>query len=298
MSDDGAVPWRELLPETVAALAAAGIDPPDQEARWLVGEAAGLDGAELVLGLDEPATVGGVRRLDAMVARRAEGEPLQYVLGHWGFRTLDLLVDQRVLIPRPETEQGVTGALDELDRLAAEPDHDVPVRVADLGTGSGAIALAIAVERPRALVWATDAHEAAVAVARANLAGVGRAGARVTLAVGDWFEALPPELAGSLDLVVSNPPYVPADARLPRAVADWEPASALVPGPTGLEALEHLVDRAGAWLRPGGALMVELSPEQVGPVGAMADDAGLVVARTVPDLAGRPRAVVARRPLS
>ena len=143
--------------------------------------------------LDDPLTEGAMARYDDMVARRAAGEPLQYVLGHWGFRHLDLMVNRRVLIPRPETEQVVEVALAELDRLGG---RDVPTTVVDLGTGSGAIALAVATERVRTTVWATDASEAALAVARANLAGVGRAGARVTMVAGDWFGALPAELRG------------------------------------------------------------------------------------------------------
>src|SRR5688500_2404619 len=154
-----------------------------------------------------------------MVERRAAGEPLQYVLGAWGFRSLDLYVDRRVLIPRPETEQVVEVALAELRALgAAKP------LVVDLGTGSGAIALSIAPEVPTSQVWATDASPAALAVARANLAGIGRAAARVRLEHGSWFAALPKLLQGRVDMVISNPPYVADGDTLPPEVADWEPA--------------------------------------------------------------------------
>lgn len=288
--DGGAtVPWRALLAETAARLGGAGIRAADQEARWIVEVVTGCSGAELVLALDDPATVRGVAHLDALVARRIGGEPIQHVLGSWGFRTLDLRCDRRALIPRPETEQVVEFALEELDALAAESP-----RVADLGTGSGAIALSVAVERPAARVWAGDVSADALAVARANLAGIGHAGTRVTLVEGSWFDALPRDLQGTLDLVISNPPYVAAADPLPAEVADWEPVGALVPGPTGLEAIEEIVAGAPVWLRRPGALVVELAPSQADDAIARAHAAGFADAHVAPDLTGRPRALVAR----
>src|SRR5690606_8291102 len=137
--------------------------------------------------LDELVTVGGVSRLDAMVARRLAGEPVQYVLGSWAFRTLDLLCDPRVLIPRPETEQVVGHALDVLDRIRrSRADRHRPV-VVDLGSGSGAIGLSIVAERPGTEAWLTDASPDAVAVTRANLAGLGMAGSTVHVVEGSWF---------------------------------------------------------------------------------------------------------------
>jgi release factor glutamine methyltransferase len=234
-----------------------------------------------------------VARFDAVLGRRLAGEPLQYALGRWSFRRLDLLVDRRVLIPRPETEVVVDHALAELDGLGAGPAGRVAV---DLGTGSGAIALSLAVERPGLVVWATDVSEAALDVARANLAGTGRAGTRVRLAIGSWFDALPAELAGRIDLVVANPPYVATGETLPHEVAAWEPPGALVAGPTGLEDLQALIDGARRWLAPGGVLVLELAPHQAGSVAARAREAGLVRVRVEPDLSGRPRVLVARRP--
>jgi release factor glutamine methyltransferase len=292
--DGTTLPWRSLLAEATQVLGRCGVDQPAQEARWLVEEASGLEGAELVLGLDDAATVGGVRRLDAMVARRSAGEPLQYVLGHWPFRTLDLMVDRRVLIPRPETEVVAGRALVELDRLAGERPSGQALLVADIGTGSGAIALAIAVERPQTRVWATDASAEALAVARANLVGIGRAATRVVLAEGSWFTALDASLVGKIDLVVSNPPYVAAHEVLPVEVAGWEPASALVSGPTGLEALDALVDEAPTWLAPGGSLVVELAPGQAAAVAERASRRGFAETQVGEDLAGRERLVVAR----
>ena len=213
---------------------------------WIAEQASGGD-------LDVPPTKVAAVHFALMVERRAAGEPLQYVLGSWGFRELDLWVDGRVLIPRPETEQVVEHAL----RFARETLESVPVlRVADLGTGSGAIALSLAAELPlgRVEVWATDVSEDALAVTRANLAGIGRAAASVRLVAGDWFEGL----SGSFHLIVSNPPYVADDEVLPPEVSEWEPASALYAGPSGLEVIERIVAGAPAWLAPHGALVLEI----------------------------------------
>jgi release factor glutamine methyltransferase len=293
---EGTVSWRELLAETTARLAAGGADNPPAEARWMVEEASGEEGAELLLALDRPATVRGVAHLDALVGRRLAGEPVQYVLGHWSFRRLDLLCDRRALIPRPETEQVVEAALAALDHaLLGRPDGHRPVAV-DLGTGTGAIALSIAVERPGAEVWGVDASPDAVAVARANLAGLGMAGGRVRLAEGSWFEPLPDHLRGGVDLVVTNPPYVAGHEVLPPEVARWEPADALVPGPTGLEAYDAIIAWLPEWLAPGGAFVAEIGFDQAGEVVERCRAAGLVDVAVEPDLAGLDRAVVARAP--
>ncbi len=291
-AEENGTPWRVFAAEAEARLAAAGVESPEASVRRIVERAAGFEGAEYALGLSEPATERAMGYFDAMVERRLAGEPLQYVLGEWSFRTLDLMVDRRVLIPRPETEQVVEVALAELDALAVTAYDGL--RVADLGTGSGAIALSVAVERPAARVWAADVSADALAVARANLAGVGHAGTRVTLVEGSWFDALPRELQGALDLVISNPPYVAATDPLPAEVADWEPAGALVPGPTGLEAIEEIIAAAPVWLGRPGALVVELAPSQADDAVALARAAGFTDAHVAPDLTGRPRALVAR----
>ncbi len=285
------ITWRELLAEATDRLRAQG---GRDDARRIVEEASGASAVELALVLDDPVTEGGMARYDDMVGRREAGEPLQYVLGHWGFRSLDLMVDSRVLIPRPETEQVVEEALGELDRLGG---RDVATNVVDLGTGSGAIALAIATERVRTSVWATDASDDAIAVARANLVGCGRAAARVTLSVGNWFDALPVELRGNCQLIVSNPPYVAADSDLPAEVAGWEPTSALLAGPDGLDDLRVIIAGAPDWLEPQGVLVCELSPEQAAGAESLAGDCFADV-RTEPDLAGKLRVLVAQRPLA
>jgi len=285
VTSDGTVSWRELLIESSERLDAA------SDARRIVAEAAGVPDRELILHLDEQATVRGVARLDDMVRRRAAGEPLQYVLGRWGFRTLDLMVDRRVLIPRPETERLVDVALAELDLLGGSGR---PTTVVDLGTGSGAIALAVAVARVRTSVWATDTSAEALDVARANLAGIGRAGARVRMEQGWWFDALPDELRGTVDLVVSNPPYVAATAHLPAEVVEWEPADALYSGEDGTDDLRRIIDGAPGWLTDHGALVCELSPEHADAVASYAGERFTEV-RLVDDLTGRARVVVARR---
>src|SRR5690606_3535260 len=263
------------------------------ELRWIVERASGRTPAEQVAALDEPATVREVSFVDQMVARRAAGEPLQYVLGRWAFRTLELMVDRRVLIPRPETEVVAGWGLDALaawDRRhapgAGQP-RPVPVAV-DLGTGSGAIALSLAAERwPHVEVWATDASPDALAVARANLAGLGRRAGVVRLVEGDWFAALPEDLRGRVDLVVTNPPYVAEADELPPEVADWEPRSALLAGPDGLDDIRRIVAEAPTWLAPDGVLVVEIGETHGDAVLALVEAAGFEQATVEPDLAGR-----------
>lgn len=281
--------WRQLRDDAVARLADAGVDDPVQEVRWMAEQASGRDAAAQAAALGSPATEREARAMQRMVERRAAGEPLQHVLGRWGFRTLDLLVDARVLIPRPETEVVAGLAIDALAALG----H--PAVAADLGTGSGAIALSLAAERwPHIEVWATDASADALAVARANLAGLGRRAGVVRLAQGDWYGALPAELRGRLDLVASNPPYVAANDPLPAEVADWEPRDALVPGDTGLEAIEQIVAEAPAWLAREGVLVVEIGETQGAAARRLAEAAGFGDVAVHPDLAGRDRALVAR----
>jgi release factor glutamine methyltransferase len=166
--------------------------------------------------------------------------------------------------------------------------------VADIGTGSGAIALALDAELPDVTVWATDVSAEALDVARANIAGC--AATRVRTSVGSWFDALPDALRGRLELAVSNPPYIAESevADLPGEVADYEPRAALVSGPTGREALEHLLAHARDWLVPGGALVCELAPHQAKTMveRALRQEYAEAFVRT--DLAGRPRVLVAR----
>jgi release factor glutamine methyltransferase len=226
------------------------------------------------------------------------------VLGTWGFRALDVVVDGRALVPRPETEQLVDVALGELGGRSGRDGRRRDRLVAlDLGTGSGVIALSLAHEGPASLeVWATERSLEALALARCNLERLAAdspdAAARVHLRAGSWFEPLPWRLRGEVDLVVSNPPYVARAEweQLDAVVRDHDPYAALVPGPTGLEALAEIVDESFDWLAPGGSLAVELAPWQADEVRGRASARGYADAATHPDLTGRPRFVVARRP--
>jgi release factor glutamine methyltransferase len=285
MPDDGTVTWRELLAQATNRLGDA------NEARWLCEEVYGERGATFQAALGQATTERLVRRFDALLVRRQAGEPLQYVLGSWSFRTIELMVDSRVLIPRPETEVVVGVAL---DCARALPD---PIRAVDLGTGSGAIALALAAELPigSVEVWGTDLSEDALDVARANLAGLGRRGSAVRFVQGSWFDALPVELAGAVNLIVANPPYIaPDDSELDDAVRSWEPHLALFADNHGLAAYETIIADAPRWLAEGGWVVLEIGHRQAAAVSALCISAGMIDVVTHRDLAGLDRVVVAR----
>jgi release factor glutamine methyltransferase len=277
----------------------------DPEARWIVASATGMQAGDLAVRADVSVAPTVFDAVQDMVERRRSGEPLQYVLGTWAFRTLELSVDRRVLIPRPETEQVVSAALDELRMQASSLPEGSRLVAVDLGTGSGAIALSLASEweSPTPLeVWATDTSPGALELVEENLAHLARrapeASRRVRVATGSWFEALPLDHAGQLRLVVSNPPYVSASEweELDPVVRDYEPFAALVPGPTGLEALDGLLHRSMSWLAPGGSLVVELAPGQADHLSNRATELGYVGPEILDDLAGRPRMLVTRSP--
>ena len=277
------VTWRDLYGGAVERLG------DTRTVRWFLEDSSGASWPAV---LDEAVPARSGNYFLSMVRRREAGEPVQYVLGHWAFRQLDLMVDRRVLIPRPETEMVVEVALQELARLEA----DAPV-VVDLGTGSGAIALSIACERSQVVAWATDISRDALAVASANLAGLGtQAVGRVQLVQGSWWEALPEQLKRSVTLAVANPPYVAQDelADLPAEVSAWEPVDALIAGANGLESLEAVVMGAPGWLAERSALVAEIAPHQAEDAMAIARQAGLGEVLVRPDLTGRPRVLVAR----
>ncbi len=302
-------------PQRVRDLLAFASDALDSasEARWVVAHAAGISTGALVASPDAVVEPKVWRAVQDMVDRCLAGEPLQYVLGTWAFRSLELRVDPRVLIPRPETEQVAAVALDELAFQARRVTEGAQLVVADLGAGSGAIALSLAVEfepepvpgraRNAAIeVWATDVSSRALEVLGENLTVLARdnpdAAARVRTAEGSWFDALPGALAGHVALIVSNPPYV-SEAEwevLEPVVRDHEPKAALVPGPTGLEAIECLLYGASRWLAPGGSLVVELAPGQAKTAQRRATQLGYEKPEVRDDLAGRQRILVARRP--
>ncbi len=287
--------------------AAGGVTEPEVSARRIAAEASGASAAEVALAPQTPMTARMVAHADAMAARRLAGEPLQYVLGSWGFRRLDLAVDQRALIPRPETEVVAGIAIDWLNRTVRRR-RITEVCVADLGTGCGAIALSIAHEVPQARVFATDRSADALALAGANLAGLGSAASRVSLHQGDWFDALEgapdPGLGGGevaplrerLDAIVANPPYVADGDVLPAEIDRWEPKAALYAGPDGLSAVRTIVRDARGWLAPGGLLVLEIASDHGSVVKDMAGARGYEGVRIEPDLAGLDRVLVAVRP--
>lgn len=211
----------------------------------------------------------------ALLARRVAGEPVAYLIGNRGFWTLDLTVTPATLIPRPETELLVELAL-------ARLPLDVPQTVADLGTGSGAIALALASERPLAQVIATDFSAAALAVASAN--AVRNAVRNVSFRQGSWFAPL----AGMrLDLIASNPPYIASDdPHLQQGDLRFEPATALAAGPDGLDDIRRIIDGATAHLRPGGWLLLEHGWDQSAAVQQLLSAAGFSDIQSKADLAG------------
>lgn len=279
------VTWRDVLADAAVRLS----DP--NEARWLCEHASGLDGSEFIEELDEIPTTAMMAALDAMLVRRLNGEPLQYVMARWAFRHLDLFVDRRVLIPRPETELIVDLVLTVLNTI------DRPACVVDLGTGSGAIGLAIAAEsHPREVeVWLTDLSNDALDVARANVATLGRLGSRVKIANGSWWSALPSEIAGLIDVAVCNPPYIAVgDPEVAKDVVDWEPHSALFSDDDGLADIRAVLADAKRWLRVGGSLLFEIGYRQSAAVTEDMAAAGFVEVITHRDLAGRDRFVVGK----
>jgi len=277
-----------LLTWTTEWLTAKGSDSPRLDAEVLLAHVRGCPRIALYTAFDEPVADGVRARFRELVSRRGGGEPVAYLVGSREFFSLPFAVTKDVLIPRPETEGLVVRAID-LFREAAAP------RIADVGTGSGAIAVAVAKRLLQATLVATDISAAALAVAADNAARHGVAD-RVSFVESDLLAA--PDLAGPWDAILSNPPYVREDefASLPRDVRDHEPRSALVAGPTGVEVVERLARQAVERLAPGGWLLVEIGPAVAAAAeGVIAAVVGLEPAPTLKDLAGLPRIVQARR---
>jgi release factor glutamine methyltransferase len=272
----------ELLADAPDRLAGAS-DSPSLDAEILLAQVLGLSRTALRARGDETVDDNALRRFRSMLDRRAAGEPVAYLTGRRGFWSLDLEVDPAVLVPRPETELLVVVALELLRGIVAPC-------ILDLGTGSGAIAIALGVELPSASILAVDASGHALEVARRNAAAAGAA--NVDFQHGDWFE---PAGNRRFDAIVANPPYLAeTDPHLPALAR--EPAAALVAGPTGLEALAEIIALAPRYLHPGGLLMVEHGCEQGPAVRSLCVQAGLVGVATRTDLAGLERATLARRP--
>jgi len=287
MSDDVWTVGR-LLTWTTDWLGARGSDAPRLDAEVLLAHVRGCPRIALYTAFDTPVADAERARFRELVKRRGEGEPVAYLVGSREFFSLPFTVTKDVLIPRPETEGLVVRSLD-LVKSAAAP------RIADVGTGSGAIAVTLAKQLPRATLVATDIAPAALAVAQANAERHGVA-ERITFVECDLLAD--PRAAGPWDVIVSNPPYVREDEypALPRDVRDHEPKTALVAGPTGVEIVTRLAAEAAERLAPGGWLLVEIGPSTAAAAeAALAAQAGLVPGPTLKDLAGLPRIVQARR---
>ena len=267
-----------------ALLALAGNRIEAAEARLLLVHALGKPAAWLYAHADEIAEAGLVQRFDALVAARAAGRPVAYLTGKRSFWTLDLAVTSATLIPRPETELLVELAL---ARLPAGKE----IRIADLGTGSGAIALAIARERPRAQVVATDASTAALAVAREN--ALANALGNVEFRAGSWFEPLAGE---RFDLIASNPPYIAeGDPHLAQGDLRFEPSAALSSGSDGLDDIREIISGAEGFLVSGGWLLLEHGLDQGAAIRGLFEAAGFVEIATERDLESRDRVTLGRR---
>jgi release factor glutamine methyltransferase len=267
----------EVLASTAEYLERKGVDTPRLDAELILSHAFGMSRLELYTSFDRPLTETELAQARPLVERRGRREPLAYVLGEWGFRRLMLRTDARALVPRPETEIVVERA------LAAIAGIDAP-RVADVGTGTGAIALALADEHPGMTVVATDISPDALALAAENAERLGLKLETVETSLLDG-------VVGPFDLVVSNPPYVDAgeiDALDPE-VRDWEPRLALVGDLT-----TELATAAGERLAPGGALVLETHADKAADVAAALEGLGYERVLVTRDLAGRERVVEAR----
>ncbi|MDO8878921.1 MAG: peptide chain release factor N(5)-glutamine methyltransferase [Pseudolabrys sp.] len=273
---------RQVLTET---LRQAGIDSPEADARLLIAHALSLDRAALTTNSERLLRAEEIAAIDALAARRRKREPVSRILGQREFWSLPLRVSKDVLVPRPDTETLVEAALDFIGVA-----RDRPLRILDIGTGSGALMLALLSELKNATGVATDISAAAIEVARGNAKHLGLS-ARCGFVVCDIAAGV----SGPFDLIVSNPPYIEhgAIAALDPEVRDYDPALALDGGPDGLDAYRAIADEAPRLLAPGGRLIVELGAGQEPAVRALFTKAGMTVADARPDLAGIPRALSA-----
>ena len=296
-----AQPWtiKRVLDWTSGYLERKGDEHPRLSAEWLLANVCGLSRVELYVNFDKPLEASELDAMHEAIERRAAGEPLQYVTGEMPFRHIVLRCERGVLIPRPETEVLVDAALEGVDAAAEKNDGAAgPVRVLEVGTGTGCIALSVAFERPGALVTATDLSPRAVELAGRNREALGLEEA-VDIVECDLAAGVDPELMGTFAVLVSNPPYIPTQVlrdEVPAEVADYEPELALDGGDDGLDVFRRLLELAPAALAPGGMLAVELFE---GALDAAADlvraQSGWASVEVREDLTRRPRVLVAVR---
>ncbi|HKQ51251.1 MAG TPA: peptide chain release factor N(5)-glutamine methyltransferase [Pyrinomonadaceae bacterium] len=275
--------------EAAQVLRRAGLAEARREAASLLEHVTGRDRTFLITSAESLLAPEEVNHLRALVARRAAGEPLQYITGHQEFYRLDFEVTPAVLIPRPETELLVETALDLLD------ETDSPALVLDVGTGSGCIAVSLLHERPRVRAVGVDISEQALRVAARNAARAG-VDERLRLLASDSFSALNPSRA-RFEMIVSNPPYVTEDALngLQREVRDHEPRVALTPGGDGLRLIRALLSDAPRYLNPGGHLLIEIGFDQHEAVERLLDPRVWQLLGIHRDLQGIPRTVALRK---
>lgn len=287
--ETGAGTIRSVLSSASERLAARGIGSARLDAELLLAHALGLDRAGLAARMDDPLGPAEAAGVEALLARREDRVPLAYITGVREFWSLEFEVDERVLIPRPETEHVVEHAL----RLLRGCRRSV---VADVGTGAGPIAVALAREAPDAEIHAIDISTGALEVARRNAERHGVA-ERIRFHHGDVLgPVLEAGMAGAFDLVASNPPYVGRSESVQEEVLRWEPAEAVFAGDDGAEVIRRLVLQAAGALRPGGHLVMETALARLGGVrGLLAGAGGWEDVSDFPDLAGLPRIVTARR---
>lgn len=283
---------HELIAEATRRLIGAGI-PPDSaafDAELLARHVLGWGRAEMIVRRREPAPSSFGEAFDALIAQRASHVPVAYLTGRREFWGLEFEVSPEVLIPRPETELVVEETLREL------PGRSTPLRIVDVGTGSGCIAIALAHERPEARVLAIDRSMAAARVAARNAARLG-VGGRVRVCVGDLLSAVAAPPAVPLDAIVSNPPYVPdGSSDVAVDVRRHEPAGALYGGPDGLDVIRRLVDQAAIRLRAGGLLVFEFGAGQSEAIEELLTGSAAWSPPAIrKDLQGIPRVAVARR---
>ncbi|WP_322405364.1 peptide chain release factor N(5)-glutamine methyltransferase [Massilia luteola] len=263
-----------IAPGAGIAAVQAGLPLDPLENRILLCQATGLSRVQLITQGDRPLTPEEAQRLDALVARRLGGEPIAYIVGRREFFGLDFQVGPAVLIPRPDTELIVELALERLQQG--------PSRLLDMGTGSGAIAVAVAHTRPDADVTALDISPDALAVAQANAAANG---ARVRFLLGSWFDALAAD--STFDVIASNPPYIAAgDDHLAQGDLRFEPVGALTDHADGLSALRIIIEGSPRHLVPGGWLLLEHGYDQAAAVRALLLDAGFTDVQSWRDLGG------------
>ena len=274
-------------------LATRGVPDPRLDAELLLAASLGLRRLDLYLQHDRPLTEDELASYREMIRRRGRREPLQYIVGSVTFREVELRVDRRALIPRPETEVLVGLALEWAGPRAARATE--PMRALDIGTGAGAIALSLLAEGAFATSVATDVSAEALALAGENASLLGLAD-RVDLRQGPLYEPLGEE--ERFDAIVSNPPYIAAGSRagLAAEVIEWEPEAALFAGAAGLDVVDPIVRSAAAWLRAGGLLALEVAETQTEEVAGLARASGLGEVRIVADLTGRPRIVMGVKP--